>query len=148
MINDGDGVLSITDTVGIPLSELSFRFSRSSGPGGQHVNRSETRVELVFDLMGSPSLSERQKTRASRRLGQYLDKDGVLHLVSQSTRSQLRNREDVVERFRTLVRGALRARRRRYPTKPTSAARQKRLEEKTRRSETKKRRQRVPRDLE
>ena len=148
MVENGDGVLWITDAVGIPLSELSFRFSRSSGPGGQHVNRSETRVELVFDLMGSPSLSERQKTRASLKLGPYLDKDGVLHLVSQSTRSQLRNREDVVERFRTLMRGALRVRRRRYPTKPTSAARQKRLEEKTRRSETKKRRQRVPRDLE
>lgn len=143
MVQNGDGVLRITDAVSIPLSELSFRFSRSSGPGGQHVNRSETRVELVFDLMGSPSLSERQKTRASGKLEGYLDHDGVLHLVSQSTRSQLRNREDVVERFRTLLRAALRVRSRRYPTRPTSAARQKRLGEKTRRSETKKRRQRV-----
>jgi ribosome-associated protein len=143
VVENGDGVLRITDTVSIPESELSFRFSRSSGPGGQHVNRSETRVELVFDLMGSPSLSERQKARAGGRLEGYLDKDGVLHLVSQSTRSQLRNREDVVERFRTLLRAALRVRRRRHPTKPTSAAREKRLEEKTRRSETKKRRQRI-----
>jgi ribosome-associated protein len=143
-----DGVLRITDRVSIPLSELSFRFSRSSGPGGQHVNRSETRVELVFDLMGSPSLSERQKARASGRLEGYLDKDGILHLVSQSTRSQLRNREDVVERFRTLLRAALRIRRKRYPTKPTRAARERRLEEKTRRGDTKKRRQTVVPDFE
>jgi ribosome-associated protein len=143
VVESNDGVLRITDRVSIPLGELSFRFSRSSGPGGQHVNRSETRVELLFDLMGSPSLTERQKARASDRLEGYLDKDRVLHLVSQSTRSQLRNREDVVERFRTLLRAALRVRRRRYPTKPTRAAREKRLEEKTRRSETKKRRQRV-----
>jgi ribosome-associated protein len=148
VVENGDGVLRITDRVSIPLSELSFRFSRSSGPGGQHVNRSETRVELLFDLMGSPSLSERQKSRASGRLEGYLDKDGVLHLVSQSTRSQLRNREDVVERFRTLLRAALRVRRRRYPTKPTRAAREKRLEEKTRRSQTKKRRRRVVPDFE
>jgi ribosome-associated protein len=143
VVDDGGGVLRITDTVGIPLSELSFRFSRSSGPGGQHVNRSETRVELLFDLMASPSLSESQKARAGRRLEPYLDKEGVVHLVSQSTRSQLRNREDVVERFRTLMRGALRVRRRRYPTQPTKASQEKRLEEKTRRSETKKRRRRV-----
>jgi ribosome-associated protein len=143
-----DGVLRITDRVSIPLSELSFRFSRSSGPGGQHVNRSETRVELVFDLMGSPSLSERQKARASGRLEGYLDKDGILHLVSQSTRSQLRNREDVVERFRTLLRAALRIRRKRYATKPTRAARERRLEEKTRRGDTKKRRQTVVPDFE
>jgi ribosome-associated protein len=148
VVENGGGVLRITDRVSIPLSELSFRFSRSSGPGGQHVNRSETRVELVFDLMGSPSLSERQKSRASGKLDGYLDKDGFLHLVSQSTRSQLRNREDVVERFRTLMRAALRIRRRRYPTRPTSAAKERRLEDKTRRSETKKRRQRVVPDSE
>jgi ribosome-associated protein len=148
VVDDGPGVLRITNAVGIPLSELSFRFSRSSGPGGQHVNRSETRVELLFDLMASPSLSERQKARASRRLETYLDNNGVVHLVSQSTRSQLRNREDVVERFRTLMRGALRVRRRRRPTKPTRAARERRLEEKARRSEKKRQRRRVPPEAE
>jgi len=140
---DGDGLLWVTDKAGIPLRELTFRFSRSSGPGGQHVNRTETRVELVFDLMGSPSLSESQKARVSRRLSPYMDKGGVVHLVSQSTRSQLRNREEVTKRFRALMRGALRVPRRRYATQPTRAARQKRLEEKRRRGEIKERRRKV-----
>jgi ribosome-associated protein len=145
---DGDGLLRITETVSIPLRELTFRFSRSSGPGGQHVNRSETRVELVFDLMGSPSLSESQKARTSSRLAPYMDKGGVVHLVSQATRSQLRNREEVTKRFRALMRGALRVRRRRYATQPTRAARRKRLEEKRRRSEIKERRRKVLPDAE
>jgi ribosome-associated protein len=140
---DGDGYLWVTEKVGIPLGELSFRFSRSSAPGGQHVNRSETRVELLFDLMGSPSLSESQKARVSRRLSPYMDKGGVVHLVSQSTRSQLRNREEVTRRFRALMRGALKVPRRRYATRPTRAARRKRLEEKRRRGEIKKRRRKV-----
>ncbi len=140
MVGDGGRVVWITSRTGIPSSELSFRFSRSGGPGGQHANRSETRVELLFDLARSPSLGERQRAMALRRLAPYVDKNGVLHLVSQSTRSQLRNREEVVERFRALMRGALRVPRKRRPTKPSRAAREKRLEEKRRRGELKRRR--------
>jgi ribosome-associated protein len=140
MPGQGDSVLEITDKVSIPLAELSFRFSRSSGPGGQHASRTETRVELLFDLAGSPSLSHEQRERALRGLTRYLDQDGVMHLVSQSTRSQLRNRQEVIERFRVLLRQALRVRKKRFPTTPSKAARERRLEEKRRRRETKERR--------
>jgi ribosome-associated protein len=143
MPGQGDSVLEITDKVSIPLAELSFRFSRSSGPGGQHASRTETRVELLFDLAGTPSLSREQRERALRALRRYLDQDGVMHLVSQSSRSQLRNRQEVVERFRVLLRQALRVCKRRYPTTPSRAARERRLEMKRRRAEIKKRRRPV-----
>lgn len=138
----------ISNNVSIPLSELSFRFSRSSGPGGQHANRRETRAELIFDIKRSAVLNEEQRQRALRALGPYVDQNGVMHLVSQSTRSQLRNRREVVERFRSAMREALRPPKKRYPTRPTRAAREKRLEEKHRRSEIKKRRGPVSPDME
>jgi ribosome-associated protein len=138
----GEKVLRITNNLTIPLSDLRFRFARSSGPGGQHVNRSATRVELLFDVMGSPSLTEAQRERALKALAPYIDSDGVLHLVSQTFRSQLRNREDVVERFQTLMRKAMRVPKRRRPTRPSRAAQERRLASKRRRSEIK--RQRSP----
>ena len=138
----GEKVLRITNALTIPLSELGFRFARSSGPGGQHVNRSATRVELLFDVAGSPSLTEAQRERALKALAPYIDSDGVLHLVSQTFRSQLRNREDVVERFQTLMRKAMRVPKRRRPTRPSRAAQERRLASKRRRSQIK--RQRSP----
>jgi ribosome-associated protein len=141
-----ESALRITDNVSIPMSELQFRFARSSGPGGQHVNRSATQVELLFDVANSPSLNEAQRQRVLRRLRSRIDKEGVLHLVSQETRSQLRNREEVVERFQALMREALRVPKRRLPTRPTRAARERRLEEKRRRSETKRDRRPVQPD--
>ena len=141
-----DSLVRITDTVSIPISELHFRFTRSSGPGGQHVNRSATQVELLFDVAGSPSLDETQRRRVLSKLKSRLDKEGVLHLVSQETRSQLRNREEVVERFRELMRDALRVPKSRRPTRPTRGARERRLEEKRRRSEAKRSRRPVPPD--
>lgn len=143
-----ESVLRITDKVSIPLAELSFRFSRSSGPGGQHANRTETRVELVFDLAHTPRLSEDQRGRALRALTPYLDQNGVMHLVSQSTRSQVRNRQEVLDRFQGLLRDALRVPKKRISTTPRRAAREKRLEEKRRRSDVKKRRGRVSPDSE
>jgi ribosome-associated protein len=143
-----EGVIWITETTGIPEAELKFRFSRSSGPGGQHVNRTETRVELLFDLAHSPSLGDVQRERALGKLSSYVDKDGFLHLVSQSSRSQLRNREEVVERFRTLMRRALKVPRRRRPTEPPPAARERRLEEKKQRSDLKRQRGKVSTDRE
>ena len=141
-----ESVVRITDTVSIPISELRFRFARSSGPGGQHVNRSATQVELLFDVAGSPSLDEVQRRRVLTNLKSRIDKEGVLHLVSQETRSQLRNREEVVERFRELMRDALHVPKKRRPTRPTRAARKRRLEEKRRRSEAKRRRRPVSPD--
>jgi ribosome-associated protein len=135
-----DDNLHISNEVTIPRSELSFRFSRSSGPGGQHVQKSSTRVELFFDVAGSPSLSDAQRARVLKRLAGYADSAGVLHLVAQSERSQHRNREEVVERFQQLMRQALKRRKRRKPTKPSAAAKEKRLQDKHHRSETKQKR--------
>jgi ribosome-associated protein len=133
-----DSVLKIAKSVSIPRSELSFRFSRSSGPGGQHVQKSSTRVELLFDVSNSPSLTEKQRQRVQKRLARYIDSKGLLHLASESERSQLRNREEVVARFQSLMRGALKRRKRRKPTKPTAASKEKRLKAKRKRSEKKK----------
>ena len=136
-----EDVLIINDQVAIPLSELSYRFARSSGPGGQHVQRTETKVELLFDLANSPSLTDAQRELARTRLAGRLDSDGVLHMTSQAGRSQLENRFDVTERFQRLLAGALKPSKRRKPTRPSAAARQRRLEAKRRRSEAKRRRQ-------
>lgn len=136
-------VLHIDNGVTIPRSELDFRYSRSSGPGGQHAQKSSTRVELLFDVTNSPSLDADQQARVKKRLVGYIDADGVLHLASQSERSQYRNREEVVERFQALMRQALKRRKRRKPTKPTAASQERRLKRKKRRGEKKKRRGRV-----
>lgn len=138
-----DDFLQINNQVVIPLSELNFRYARSSGPGGQHVQRTETKVELLFDLAGSPSLSEAQRALAMSRLGGRVDQAGVLHLVSQAGRSQLENRADVIDRFRRLLAAALKPAKARRPTRPTAAARQERLEGKRRRSQSKRLRGRV-----
>ena len=91
-----DPALKITDTLDIPQTELHFQFSRSGGPGGQHVNRSATQVELSFDVANSPSLNEAQRTRILSVLKSYIDTHGVLHLSSQTTRSQHRNRAEAM----------------------------------------------------
>lgn len=130
-------LIPITADLAIPGSELRYRFSRSGGPGGQHVNRSETRVELLFDVAGSPSLSEAQRARITSRLAGYVDGAGVLHIVSSATRSQLENRADVTERFRGLLAAALHRHKHRVPTRPSRAAKQARLDGKRARSKTK-----------
>ncbi len=139
-------VLEINQQVSIPRSELSFRFSRSGGPGGQHAQKTSTRVELLFDVANSPSLTDAQRSRVLKRLSGYVDKAGVLHLVSQSERSQLRNREEVVSRFEAMVRQALKRRKRRRLTRPSAAARERRLREKRQRSQLKKSRGKVRED--
>ncbi|UCF68277.1 MAG: aminoacyl-tRNA hydrolase [Acidobacteriota bacterium] len=132
--------IRISDALVIPADEIEFRFSRSSGPGGQHVNRSATRVELLFDVARSRSLTEAQRERLLAKLRSHLDQDGVMHVVSQRTRSQWRNREDAILRFRSLVERALKRRRARRPTRPTKASVERRLEEKRRRSALKRQR--------
>lgn len=127
----------MTRSVVLPLAEVQLRFSRSSGPGGQHAQKSETRVEAVFDVEASNALSNTQKRRVVARAGP------VLRAVAQDERSQLRNRELAVERLVEQLRRALKVERRRVPTKPTEASRRRRLEEKQRRSRTK----RLRRDL-
>jgi ribosome-associated protein len=127
---DGESI-RVTRTVAIPVAEIELRFSRSSGPGGQHAQKSETRVEAIFDVEGSSALSAAQKARVLRRAGP------VLRSVAQDERSQLRNRERAVERLVEKLRAALAVPRRRVPTSPTAAARERRLESKRRRSTTK-----------
>jgi ribosome-associated protein len=130
---DGESI-RVTRSVVLPLAEVTFRTSRSSGPGGQHAQKSETRVEAVFDVEASSALSDVQKRRVVGRAG------AVLRAVAQDERSQARNRELALERLVEQLRGALRVERARVPTKPTAAARERRLEQKRRRSETKRRR--------
>ena len=115
----------------MPLSEIELRTSRSSGPGGQHAQKSETRVEAVFDVEASTALTDAQKRRVTAKAGP------VLRAVAQDERSQWRNRELAVERLVDTLREALKIPRKRRPTKPTAASRQRRLEEKKRRSQTK-----------
>ena len=142
----GESELVINDAARIPLAELRYQFVRSSGPGGQHVNRSATQVELTFDLAGSPSLNDAQKARARAALKSYVDKDGVVHLASQTFRSQLQNREDVTARFVQLMRRALRVPKKRRPTRPTAASKERRIESKRRRSTVKRERRFTPMD--
>jgi ribosome-associated protein len=123
--------IRVTRSVSIPRSEVELRFSRSSGPGGQHAQKSDTRVEAVFDVEASSALSEAQKRRVLAKAGP------VLRAVAQDERSQWRNRELAVERLAEALREALRVRRRRRATKPNKAAVERRLEGKRRRSETK-----------
>ena len=134
--------LQITETVTIPLAELHFQFSRSSGPGGQHVNRTASQVELTFDVLGSPSLIEAQRARLLSKLKSYIDTRGILHLTSQTTRSQHRNRAEVIERFADLLQRALHVPKRRIPTRPSAQAEARRLAAKQRMSEIKQRRRR------
>ncbi|HEY5059711.1 MAG TPA: alternative ribosome rescue aminoacyl-tRNA hydrolase ArfB [Gaiellaceae bacterium] len=121
----------MTRTVAVPLAEIELRTSRSSGPGGQHAQKTETRVEAVFDVAASGALSPAQKKRVLAKAGP------VLRAVAQDERSQLRNKELAVERLTETLREALRVPRRRVPTKPSKASKARRLDEKKRRGETK-----------
>lgn len=121
----------MTRSVAIPVSEIELRFSRSSGPGGQHAQKTETRVEATFDVEASTALTPAQKDRVVRRAGP------VLRAVAQDERSQARNRELAVERLVAALREALKVERQRRATKPTSASRARRLEEKRRRGQVK-----------
>lgn len=136
-------ILPITDQLAIPLSELGFRFSRSGGPGGQHVNRTATRVELLFDVAHSPSLTEEQRQRLLKRLAGRIDSEGILRVAAQSERSQLRNRQEAIERLQTLLRQALHIPKRRRRSKVPRWARERRLAQKRRRSETKRYRRKL-----
>jgi ribosome-associated protein len=127
---DGESI-QVTRSVAIPVSEIELRFSRSSGPGGQHAQKTETRVEATFDVEASTALTPVQKDRVVHRAGP------VLRAVAQDERSQARNRELAVERLVAALREALKVERQRRATKPTSASRERRLEEKRRRGQVK-----------
>jgi ribosome-associated protein len=123
--------IQVTKSVAVPVSEIELRTSRSSGPGGQHAQKSETRVEAVFDVEASEALTDAQKRRVIAKAGP------VLRAIAQDERSQLRNRELATERLVAALRTALFVQRRRVATKPSAAAKQRRLDEKKRRGAVK-----------
>jgi ribosome-associated protein len=140
MISPVDAHLDIRPGVRIPLSEIELRTSRSSGPGGQHANVTASRVEAVFEVGESRALSEEQRARIAAKLGPRVT------ATAQDTRSQLRNRELALERLARRLAHALEQRRPRHATRPTAAARRRRVEAKRRRGETKRGRRRPSAD--
>lgn len=127
----GGRAIRVTRSVSLPVSEIEIRVSRSSGPGGQHAQKSATRVEALLDVEASATLTPAQKRRVVSRAG------AVLRAVAQDERSQHRNRELAVERLVEKLRQALAVPRRRVPTTPSAAARERRLAQKRRRAQTK-----------
>jgi ribosome-associated protein len=121
----------------IGADELRFAYSRSSGPGGQYVNRVETRVTLLFDVAESPSLTDEQKRRVRRRLATRINKAGILRVVSQRHRTREANRRAAIERFEELLAEALRSPRPRRKTRVPAGAKRRRVESKRRRGEVK-----------
>ena len=134
----GSESIRVTRSVAVPLSEIQLRTSRSSGPGGQHAQKSETRVEAIFDVEASTALSDAQKRRVIAKAGP------VLRAIAQDERSQLRNRELAIERVVESLRKALHVERRRVPTKPSAASRKRQAEQKKRRGEVKRLRRQPP----
>ena len=132
--------MDAAEGVPIPEGELVFKASRSSGPGGQNVNKLNTRVMVLFDVAGSPSLSDQQKQQVLSRLVRRIDKEGVLHVAAQKHRSQEANRRATVERLQQLMQEALRPVLVRRKTKAPAAARERRLQEKKQRSDRKQQR--------
>ena len=137
----------INDRLSVPMSDLRFETARSSGPGGQHVNKTESRVTLVFDLDAAVTLSDEMRQRVRECHPNRISKRGQLRVSSQSHRSQKANREETVERFTDLLRDALAPVQERRPTRVPSRARRQRAEDKRRQSSKKALRQKPSADL-
>jgi ribosome-associated protein len=129
--------IHINQNLNIPFSEIHFKFSRSGGKGGQNVNKVETKVELLFDVANSSSISATQKEIIFKNLESDIDAHGVLHIISQESRSQWKNRENAVRKFIELLQFALKPRKKRIRTKISAAGKEKRLISKKRRGEIK-----------
>lgn len=127
-------MIRITGSLTIPENEISFTASRSGGPGGQNVNKVSSRVTLLFNVTESAALSEEQKHSILAELATRINKDGLLRIVSQRTRSQDNNRTDAIERFAELLRRALTPRRLRIKTRVPTAAKERRLDKKKKRT--------------
>lgn len=135
-------MLVITSNLSIPEHELQFRASRSSGPGGQHVNKVNTRMTLHFDIRNSPSLTVMQKSRVSQKLKTRINKDGIFYLYAHRSRSQAMNRADLLDKFCRLLREALTPQRARRETRVPGRSREQRVDQKKRRGQLKQRRMR------
>ncbi len=135
-MND-DAYLNVTPDVAIPRHELQYRASRAGGPGGQHVNTSSTRIELLWDLPHSIALTDEQRERVRMKLAARLDSDGMVRVVASDRRSQGQNKQAADARLATLVQRALHVPKKRRATKPSRAAKERRLTEKKHRSDKK-----------
>jgi ribosome-associated protein len=138
-----ENLLAVNDSLSIPRTELDVRVSRASGAGGQHVNKTSSRVEIFWNISGSRALTDEQRTRLLDKLSSKLTTEGSIRVVASDMRSQSRNRDLAEERLVEIIRRALIIPRKRRPTKPTRAAKEARLETKKRHS-NKKRERRNP----
>ena len=130
--------IQVTLSLSIPGDEVHLEFSRATGPGGQHVNKVETRVTLCFNIAQSRALTPEQQERLQQGLASRINKEGLLRVSCEESRSQVTNRELVRERFRDLLRATLATKKKRVPTKATRASKRRRLDEKRRRGDVKK----------
>lgn len=135
-----DGSLQLSETLAIPRTELVYRASRAGGAGGQHVNTSSTRIELLWNVVTTQLLDDTQRARVRAKLASRLDGEGWVRIVSSARRSQGQNREAAEERLVALIRGALVVPKRRKPTKPSRGQKEARLSEKKKRGDTKRQR--------
>lgn len=142
MPDDSDDRLVINSRLSLPLAELHFSYARASGPGGQHVNKVNTKATLLFDVAASPSLTGDDRQRILTRLATRISKNGVLRVGSVKFRSQAANRQAAIERFAELLAEALLAKKKRRATRPTLASREKRISGKKHRAMLKKTRRR------
>ncbi len=140
-MND-ENLIIINDNLKIPLTEIQFRFSASSGPGGQHVNKTASKATLLFNVVNSPSLTDEQRALVQRRLAKQIDNQGNLQISVQESRSQHRNRKLAIGRLQKLLSQALKKPKRRKKSKPSRAAKEKRRQQKRQQSEKKRRRRR------
>ncbi|MDB4874732.1 MAG: Class peptide chain release factor [Gemmatimonadetes bacterium] len=127
---DDSTILNVGPGLGIPRAEIQYRATKSSGPGGQHVNTSSTRIELLWDLARSTAVTEEQRERIRTKLAARLDSEGMVRIVASDRRSQGQNKASADERLAALVKHALHIPKKRRPTKPTKAAKERRLTEK------------------
>lgn len=141
-----DGALELSEALAIPRTELVYRASRAGGAGGQHVNTSSTRIELLWNVRQTQALDDAQRARVEEKLASRLDGEGWVRVVSSARRSQGQNREAAEERLVTMIRGALVVPKRRKATKPSRGAKEARLAEKKKRGDTKRQRRTGPFD--
>lgn len=134
---DEENVLVINEEWSIPLDEIAFRFATSSGPGGQHVNKSETKAILFFNIAQSPSIPDSFRERLLQKLATRLDSQGVLQIQAQDSRSQYQNRTLALARLQDVLREGLKVPKKRRPTRPSTAVREKRLAQKKQRGQIK-----------
>jgi ribosome-associated protein len=135
-----EGELEVSPAVAIPRAELVYRASRAGGAGGQHVNTSSTRIELLWNVRATGSMDDATRERVAAKLASRIDGDGWIRVVSSARRSQLQNREAAELRLVELIRAAMTVQKRRKPTKPSRGAKEARLAEKKKRGETKRQR--------